>query len=107
VGDARPGATAVGGPSAMQHVHGMVALALGRMRDSAGGPTMLGLWQWAGHSSNVSIFFSNTSTTPNLKNTKVVPHVLQIFPNFTRWYIISKGTTLLLERSSDCKRNLN
>jgi hypothetical protein len=44
VGDARPGATAVGGPSVMQHVHGAVALALGRMRDSAGGPTMLGLW---------------------------------------------------------------
>jgi hypothetical protein len=36
-------ATVVGGTSATQHAHDAVALALGRMRDSAGGLTGLGL----------------------------------------------------------------
>jgi hypothetical protein len=36
-------AVVVGGTSATQRAHGAVALALGRMRDSAGGPTGLGL----------------------------------------------------------------
>jgi hypothetical protein len=35
------GTVAVGGPSAMQLTHGVVALALGRKRDSTGGPTGL------------------------------------------------------------------
>jgi hypothetical protein len=53
---------------------------------------VFGLWvDWAGHSSNVSIFFSNTSTTPNFQKYKsgtsyspLFSKLFQVVDNFKR-----------------------
>jgi hypothetical protein len=49
--------------------------------------------------------FSNISTSPSLENTEVAPPVIQKF-QLCLGYINSKGTSLLLGRSSNSQHNL-
>jgi hypothetical protein len=52
-------------------------------------------------------YFANNSKCLNFKNAKHYILNAQKFPNLSRWYNTSKGTTLLLGRSSNSKQNLN
>jgi hypothetical protein len=77
------GAAAVGGPSAMQHAHGAIALALGRKRYSAGGPTGLGYSSGPGTVPRPQYSFPILLLLPDLKNTK---SCTSYSPKFSKLY---------------------